>query len=91
MDYDPNAVADKTCVRFTMKLRDRECPAAVSSKALVECFGAEMSEAGLIDSYRKHSSVIHDAVRQRAAQTLDNGFLLTGADLAQDAKLAARR
>ena len=91
MDYDPNAVAEKTCVRFTMKLSNRDYPAAISSKALVECFGAEMSEQGLIASYRENSSAIHEAVQQRAGTTLDKGFLLTGADLAEAAKPAAAR
>ncbi|MEI2417555.1 DUF1488 family protein [Orrella sp. JC864] len=91
MDYDPNAVAEKTCVRFTLRDAKRSYPAAISSKALVECFGAEMSEAGLIASYRANSEAIHRAARQRAGTTLDKGLLLTGADLAGPRAQAAAR
>ncbi len=87
MDYDPDAVAEKTCVRFTLKDAKRAYPAAISSKALVECFGAEMTEAGLIATYRANSRLIHQVARSQAGATLDKGLLLTGADLAGQTRM----
>ncbi|WP_459617517.1 hypothetical protein [Bordetella sp. 2513F-2] len=82
MSYDPDAVADRTCVRFTMHFPDGPRQAAISAKALVEYYGADMNEASLIDSYRANFRTIHAVAQQLGARTLDNGILVTEADLA---------
>lgn len=81
MTYDNEAVADRTCVRFTMHFPDGPRQAAVSAKALVEYFGADNSEASLLESYRANFRVIHAVAQQLDARTLDNGIIITEADL----------
>jgi hypothetical protein len=81
MSFDQNAVFDKTCVRFTMPRADGDCSAAVSAKALVEHFGADMNEQSLLDTYRENFKTIHTVARRLDATTLDRGVLVTEADL----------
>jgi len=81
MSYDQDAVVDRTCVRFTMHFPDGPRQAAISAKALVEYFGADSNEASLLDSYRANFRTIHAVAQQMEARTLDNGILITEADL----------
>lgn len=78
MNFDQNAVFDKTCVRFSLPIGDEVRSAAISAKALVEYFGAEMNEQSLLRSYRKHARTIHRVAEKQGAQTLDKGILVTG-------------
>ena len=81
MTFDPDAVADRSCVRFTMHLPEGPHRVAISSKALVEFYGADMNPGSLLDSYRANFRTIHAVAQQLAARTLDNGILITGDDL----------
>lgn len=81
MTFDQNAVVDKTCVRFSLPLDDGETSAAISAKALVEYFGAEMNDASLLQSYQAHASTIHQVAARQGASTLDKGVLVTGSCL----------
>jgi len=92
MSYDPNAEVDHACVRFSMHFPDGLRHAAISANALVEFYGADMTQAGLLNSYRANFRTIHAVAQQLGAQadrrTLDNGILITRADLAAAGDLA---
>ena len=89
MSFDKNAVFDKTCVRFTMHCPDGPRNAAISAKALVEFFGADMTEEGLLGSYRSNFKAIHAVAGQMDATTLDRGILVTEADLSANKQKAS--
>ena len=82
MTFDPDAVVEPSCVRFTMHLPEGPRRVAISSKALMEFYGADMVPASLLDSYRANFRTIHAVAQQLATRTLDNGILVTAADLA---------
>lgn len=92
MSYDPNAEVDHACVRFSMHFPDGLRHAAISANALVEFYGADMTQASLLNSYRANFRTIHAVAQQLGAQadrrTLDNGILITRADLAAAGDLA---
>lgn len=77
MSFDPEAKAEVTCVRFKMDFPDGENTAAISARALVEGFGAEMNAQSLLECYRKNFREIHATARQRGVQTSDGGVLVT--------------
>ena len=81
MNFDKNAVFDRTCVRFSMTSPDGERSAAISAKALVEFFGAEMNEDSLLKSYRVNAKMIHTVAERMGAETLDKGILVTDSAL----------
>ncbi len=93
MSFDPEARADVTCVRFTMHFPQGSGTAAISARALVECFGAEMTPEGLLQSYRANFRAIHAAVRRQGQRTSDGGILVTASDLeaAERANIPERR
>jgi hypothetical protein len=83
MSYDPDAVFDQTCVRFTLHFPDgTRKSAAISAKALVEYFGAGMNEESMLESYRANFRTIHAVAQQTQTRTLDGGILIGGEDLA---------
>lgn len=81
MSFDPQARADTACVRFNMDFPDGETDAAISAKALVEYFGADMAPESLVKSYRKNYRAIHAAAQQKGQPTSDGRVLVTAADL----------
>lgn len=82
MTFDPNAVVERSSVRFTMHLPEGSHRVAISAEALVEFYGADMDSASLLDSYRANFRTIHAVAQQLATRTSDNDVLVTGADLA---------
>jgi hypothetical protein len=81
MNFDPQAKADTACVRFNMAYPDGDTDAAISAKALVEYFGADMAPDSLVKSYRKNFRAIHAAAQQKGQPTSDGRVLVTAADL----------
>ncbi|GAA4336349.1 hypothetical protein GCM10023144_30590 [Pigmentiphaga soli] len=82
MSFDPEAKAEPTCVRFRIRLPDGGMnTAAVSARALVECFGAEMNADSLLDCYRKHFRAIHATACERGEPASDGGVLVTASSL----------
>ncbi|ANN68673.1 hypothetical protein [Bordetella bronchialis] len=80
MSFDPDARAEGGDVRFTMHFPEGLRTVRVSGAALREYFGADDSDARLLDAYRANFRSIH-AVAQQVGAARAGDIMVTSADL----------